>query len=107
MCPEEQINNSQSIIIMRLCGNPRWEAEKLPYFLFVENFLSTLYMCYKELDERFAVVHGKKVTKKARVEATVLNNLTQFLKPKFARFSPMSVPQLLRPCSVPWLKLDR
>lgn len=33
-----------------------------------------LYMCYKELDKRFAVVHRKKVIKKARVEATVLNS---------------------------------
>ena len=52
----------------------------------------TLYMCYKELDQRFAVVHGKKVTKKARVEATVLNSPdTDFQGgdlPDFARCQP-------------------
>ena len=33
-------------------------------------------MCYKELDKRFSVVNGNKITKKARIEETVLNNLT-------------------------------
>ena len=39
-----------------------------------------LYMCYKELDKRFAVVHGKKITKTARIEATVLNSLAAISK---------------------------
>ena len=39
-----------------------------------------LYMCYKELDKRFAVVHGKKITKTARIEATVLNSLVPISK---------------------------
>jgi len=30
-------------------------------------------MCYKELDKRFAVVLGKKITKKVHVGASVLN----------------------------------
>lgn len=42
----------------------------------MDTFLSMLYMCYKEMDKRFAVVHGKKITKKSRIEATVLNSLT-------------------------------
>lgn len=33
-------------------------------------------ICRKELDKRFAVVQGKKITKKARIEATILNSLT-------------------------------
>ena len=41
-----------------------WATNENTYFPFIENFLSTLYMCYKELDKRFAVVHGKKITKK-------------------------------------------
>ena len=39
-----------------------------------------LYMCYKELDKRFAVVNGKKITKTARIEATVLNSLVPISK---------------------------
>lgn len=54
----------------------------------MENFLSTLYMCYKELDKRFAVVHGKKVTKKARIEATVLNSLTPLSKADICKILP-------------------
>ena len=45
-------------------------------------------MCYKELDERFAVVHGKKITKKARVEATVLNSLTPLSKADICKILP-------------------
>lgn len=55
-----------------------WETGENSYVPFIENFLSTLYMSYKELDKRFAVVHGKKITKRARVEATVLNSLTSY-----------------------------
>ena len=65
-----------------------WENGKNDYFPFIENFLSTLYMCYKELDKRFAVVHGKKVTKKARVEATVLNSLTPLSKAEICKILP-------------------
>lgn len=45
-------------------------------------------MCYKELDQRFAVVHGKKITKKARIEATVLNSLTPISKAEICRILP-------------------
>jgi len=39
-----------------------------------------LLYCYKELDKRFAVVNAKKVSKKARIEATVLNSLLPISK---------------------------
>jgi predicted HTH transcriptional regulator len=39
------------------------------------NFMTTLLMCYKELDKRFAVVNSGKVSKRQRIEATVLNSL--------------------------------
>lgn len=45
-------------------------------------------MCYKELDKRFAVVHGKRITKKARVEATVLNSLTPISKAEICKILP-------------------
>ena len=47
-----------------------------------------LYMCYRELDKRFAVVHGKKITKKARIEATVLNSLIPFSKAEICKILP-------------------
>ena len=51
-------------------------------------FLTTLYMCYKELDKRFAVTGSKKVTKTARVEATVLNSLTPISKADIGKILP-------------------
>ena len=54
----------------------------------IENFLSTLYMCYKELDKRFSVVNSNKVTKKARIETTVLNNLTPISKAEICKILP-------------------
>ncbi len=58
-----------------------------------------LYMCYNELDKRFAVVHGKKITKKARVEATILNSLMPLSKAKICKIlsdvSPTTVEAVL------------
>ena len=65
-----------------------WHTNENSYFPFIENFLSTLYMCYKELDKRFAVVHGKRITKKARIEATVLNSLTPLSKAEICKILP-------------------
>jgi hypothetical protein len=45
-------------------------------------------MCYKELDKRFAVVGSRKVTKQARVEATVLNSLTPISKSDIGKILP-------------------
>lgn len=42
-----------------------WNTNENSYFPFIENFLSTLYMYYKELDKQFAVVQGKHITVKA------------------------------------------
>lgn len=78
---EEQINIQKAYYYESLRQSSEgWDTNKNSYFPFIENFLSTLYMCYKELDKRFAVVHGKKITKKARIEATVLNILTPLSK---------------------------
>ena len=54
----------------------------------MQNFLSTLYMCYKELDKRFNVVNSNKITKKARIEATVLNSLTAISKTEICNVLP-------------------
>ena len=86
---EEQINNYKAYYYESLrLSSAGWENGKNDYFPFIEYFLSTLYMCYKELDKRFAVVHGKKVTKKARVEATVLNSLTPLSKAEICKILP-------------------
>lgn len=98
---EEQINNFKSYYYDSLQQSSiGWDTNENNYFPFIENFLSTLYMCYKELDKRFAVVHGKKITKKARIEATVLNSLTPLAKAEICKIlpdvSPTTVEAVLR-----------
>jgi Fic family protein len=86
---EEQINNYKSFYYEALeQSSVGWADNQNSYFPFIENFLSTLYMCYKELDKRFAVVHGRKITKKARIEATVLNSLTPLSKAEICQILP-------------------
>lgn len=83
---EEQINNYKAYYYESLRqSSTRWDCNENSYFLFIENLLSMLYMCYKELDKHFAVVHGQKITKKARIEATVLNSLTPLSKAEICK----------------------
>ena len=86
---EEQINKYKAFYYEALKqSSDGWAENQNTYFHFIENFLSTLYMCYKELDKRFAVVHGKTITKKSRIEATVLNSLTPLSKAEICQILP-------------------
>ena len=86
---EEQINNYKAYYYDSLkASSVGWENNESSYFPFIENFLSTLYMCYKELDKRFAVVNGKRITKKQRIEMTVLNSLTPISKSEICKILP-------------------
>lgn len=86
---EEQINNYKSYYYDSLKQSSiGWDTNENSYFPFIENFLSTLYICYKELDKRFVVVDGKKITKKARIEATVLNSLKPLSKSDICKILP-------------------
>lgn len=86
---EEQINNYKDLYYEALhVSSENWHENKNDYFAFVQNFLSMLYMCYKELDKRFAVVNGKKVSKAKRIEALVLNNLTPISKKEICEILP-------------------
>ncbi len=86
---EEQINHHKAYYYEALRqSSAGWESGENSYFPFIENFLSMLYMCYKELDKRFAVVHGKKITKKARIEAAVFNSLTPLSKAEICKILP-------------------
>ena len=40
------------------------------------------------MDKRFEIVHSKKVTKKARVEAAILNSLTPLSKTEICKLIP-------------------
>ncbi|NLL63509.1 MAG: Fic family protein [Ruminococcaceae bacterium] len=86
---EEQINRFKDLYYEALKQSSKgWNENENDYFPFINNFLSTLYFCYKELDKRFAVVHGKRVTKSARIEATVLGSLTPISKRDICNIHP-------------------
>ena len=86
---EEQINRYKDLYYDALQrSSAGWDMNKNDYFPFMQNFLSALYMCYKELDKRFAVVHGKRVTKTARIEATVLGSLIPVSKAEICAIHP-------------------
>lgn len=86
---EEQINNYKGVYYEALRESSEgWNENNNTYIPFIENFLSTLYMCYKELDRRFAVVNGNKISKKSRIEATVLNSLVPISKAEICTILP-------------------
>lgn len=86
---EEQINRYKGSYYEALRQSSiNWHENGNDYFPFIENFLSTLYLCYKELDKRFAVVNGSNVSKSGRVEAAVLDSLTPISKKEICEILP-------------------
>jgi Fic family protein len=78
---EEQINRNKAGYYKALKdSSDGWHTGGNSYFPFIENFVTTLLMCYKELDKRFAVVNSGNVSKRERIEATVLNSLLPISK---------------------------
>jgi Fic family protein len=90
---EGQINRAKAMYYEALrLSSDGWHEGANSYFPFIENFLQTLLMCYKELDKRFAAVQGKRLTKKQRVEETVLNSLLPNSKKEIAHALPDVIP---------------
>lgn len=86
---EEQINNSKGYYYEALKQSSElWEKNQNSYIPYMQNFLSTLYLCYKELDKRFNVVNSNKITKKSRIEQTLLNSLTPISKGEICKILP-------------------
>lgn len=86
---EEQINKYKAYYYDALKkSSDGWEDNQNDYFPFMENFLSTLYMCYKELDSRFAVANSRRVSKRSRIEATVLGSLVPVSKAEICKVLP-------------------
>lgn len=86
---EEQINRYKQFYYDALKSSSEgWEQGENDYFPFMENFLSTLYMCYKELDSRFAVAHTRRVSKRERIETTVRNSLVPISKAELCKVLP-------------------
>ena len=65
-----------------------WHANSNDYVPFIEDFIFTLFRCYKELDRRFEVVGDKKVNKGNRIEATVKNSIVPISKTEIGVLLP-------------------
>ena len=86
---EERINKNKGYYYEALRESSiGWHENENDYFFFVENFLVTLFDCYKELDRRFATVNGKKINKASRIEATVLNSILPISKKEISDILP-------------------
>ena len=86
---EEQINKGKWDYYEALrLSSDGWHENANSYFPFIENFVATLLYCYKELDKRFAVVQAKKVNKRGRIEAIVLNSLLPISKQEICYVLP-------------------
>lgn len=86
---EEQINLRKGNYYDALQKSSQgWHDNNQDYSAFIMEFITTVYTCYKELDKRFAVIGSRKITKQARVEATVLNSLTPISKTDIAKILP-------------------
>lgn len=71
---EEQINKSKNLYYEALKkSSDGWHDNTNDYLPFIENFIFTLYLCYKELDKRFLTLNSGKVPKAKRIEETVMN----------------------------------
>lgn len=86
---EEQINHSKDYYYQALYeSSQKWHESENDYVPFMENFLLTLYRCYKELDQRFSVINGKKLKKNERIEQTVLNSVLPISKMEICEILP-------------------
>lgn len=86
---EEQINLRKGNYYEALKNSSEgWHENESDYSGFIMEFLVELYQCYQELDKRFAVLGSQKVTKHARVEATVMNSLTPISKSDICKILP-------------------
>ena len=71
---EEQINLSKGNYYDALSqSSSGWHENRNDYIPFMENFLFTLYLCYKELDKRFLTLKSGKISKAGRIEEVVLS----------------------------------
>lgn len=86
---EEQINKSKENYYEALRRSSlNWHEGRNDYIPFMENFLFTLYLCYKELDKRFLTLRSGKISKTKRVEETVLSAFLPVSKKEISNLLP-------------------
>jgi Fic family protein len=85
---EEQINKNKDAYDESLrLSSLNWHDNTNDYTPFIQNFILTLLMCYRELDKRFEFVNEKN-NKTERINAAVLNSLLPISKKEISRLAP-------------------
>lgn len=85
---EEQINLRKGNYYEALkYSSQGWHENQNDYAPFIMEFLTALYLCYKELDRRFFII-GEKTNKQTRVETVLLNSLTPLSKAELCKLLP-------------------
>lgn len=86
---EEQINETKEQYYDALyASSQKWHENENSYIPFMENFLVTLYRCYKELDKRFSTINGKRISKNERIEQTVMSSVIPISKAEICEILP-------------------
>ena len=86
---EQQTNEAKDSYYAALqYSSAGWHENKNEYFAFMQNFLSLLYACYKELDKRFAAVRSGTIRKGILIEQTVLNSILPVSKAQICERLP-------------------
>lgn len=86
---EEQINNYKDYYYQALYESSEgWHTNEGDYMPFMKFFLFNLYECYKELDKRFSKANGKRLTKKSRIEETIMNSVLPMSKADICQALP-------------------
>lgn len=86
---EEQINCTKADYCMALKDSSAgWHESQNSYFPFIQKFIAILLFCCKELDKRFVTIGNQKITKRNRIEFTVLNSLLPISKQEICCILP-------------------
>ena len=71
---EQQINDDKGSYYDALRDSSvGWHENINNYMPFIENFLVTLYRCYKEMDKRFVTIRSGKARKTSRIESVIFS----------------------------------
>lgn len=102
---EAEINERKDFYYEALrLSSLKWNENENDYFPFVEDFISTLYHCYKKLDDRFSILGEGRFSKKERIEAVLLNRLTPISKAELCELLPEVSPTTVEACLGAMLK---
>jgi Fic family protein len=86
---EEQINRTKGQYYESLKRSSQgWDTNASDYLPFMNNFIFTLFSCYRELDRRFTVVGDKKPDKGNRIEAVIRSNHVPISKKEIGELLP-------------------